>query len=1075
MVNPDREELYALQRAEAEKRAKRYGVAAEILTQARRENDTAVLRRAQALSFGGLVEHRMNVADALQVIPPPDALEHFFQFLHEALLLDDTIPDIHWDIAVLHGRYTGDFEAAASALDRALDCGIQHPRLTALATLIDAQQTPASPKLTPASELRGLLFKLIDVTADGNIPEYGLPASPPLSFADYVRSAQEIAHADHFVSNPETFDLVSRFRASRDAGLVTADALDFGLEFVFRAAEASPDKRAAEEALNDLVAFLREFSFHVSDGDADASDMRKAARIAKRGLNIVEGTAIPPNPDLYADLWLAFGQASARPARLELHDALTAYTKALRLKREANNEPDTARLRELLFQMLDYAVQLGVGAGIGIGSLGEANKALEAAFAAAQEIGEFRKTLHIGIQYNTLSSALSQPYLAIGVLDQLLAEPEISPDEQLTVLLERAMRYSEARDLPKAAELHADLVSRVASVSKQSQSVFWNSYSNVLRDLGQLERALEAIDRAVALTLEVEANGIDQIGTMLHANRGSILLALGRIDDARHEVEIAVKLNSNLPIGDGSIRIGSLRTRIALKEENFEEALSYCDQAIDQLYHRITVGEADPVVWQSMLQEWSRLDGFGVEARIKSGVPAAQTLAFAEAAKGRLSRLLQKGHGGEARPGLMADAMTPAVEVALSWVGSAPGRRVLSIFCSSNGIAVFSIQGEDADIEAHWLGGPIYENFREEAFKTWENVDVWSLDQGVKRALVQSGAPPELLLMAAESISHLILDQVGSLLGRLAPGLCDGGSELVIVPHRLLRALPIAHARLLGGAYVSELFDEIAVASTLDDFSSVAMDTSHRTAGPADMDLFLDPQDNLPFARLEGVFVENGRVLTGWQATKREFRRSVATADHILVSAHGEFVSENPWSSSIEFNDGPLHISELFEEKSAACSLLILSCCEAGVSQQSNSDEPFGFPAILQAAGVSGLIAPSWRVDDLATFLLITRLQQELATGSAPAKALAQTCHWLRKLTAHETLERLKTLQMRVDTASADAATEHAISSIDMQCQWLDQAYAGHERPFRAPLFWAGFQYFGAPSSAHVTNEGENQ
>jgi hypothetical protein len=64
---------------------------------------------------------------------------------------------------------------------------------------------------------------------------------------------------------------------------------------------------------------------------------------------------------------------------------------------------------------------------------------------------------------------------------------------------------------------------------------------------------------------------------------------------------------------------------------------------------------------------------------------------------------------------------------------------------------------------------------------------------------------------------------------------------------------------------------------------------------------------------------------------------------------------------------------------------------------------------------------------------------------------------------------------MLVDTASADAATEHAISSIDMQCQWLDQAYAGHERPFRAPLFWAGFQYFGAPSSAHVTNEGENQ
>lgn len=335
---------------------------------------------------------------------------------------------------------------------------------------------------------------------------------------------------------------------------------------------------------------------------------------------------------------------------------------------------------------------------------------------------------------------------------------------------------------------------------------------------------------------------------MVHTNRGTILLALGRIEEAERDVETAADIAGKLPVGEGPIRIGVLRTRIALEKGDFVAARATCDEAVDRLHEWITQGGADPVVWMSMLQEWSRLDGLGVVARIESGAPTAETLAFAEAAKGRLMRLLTGGQMGDAKAALTAEGMMPAVERARAWVRAAPGRRLLSFFCSTPGLAVFSIHGEEAEVEVSWVGGPIYDEFRDEAYFPWERVADWSLDQGVQRALAGRGAPPELLPGAAESMSHLLLDRLGDLIDRLAPGLEAGGSQLVLVPHRVLRSLPLAHARLPGGAHLSEVFQEVAIAARLDAFAEGLWTAAEAppTAGETGaMDLFLDPEDNL--------------------------------------------------------------------------------------------------------------------------------------------------------------------------------------------------------------------------------------
>lgn len=241
------------------------------------------------------------------------------------------------------------------------------------------------------------------------------------------------------------------------------------------------------------------------------------------------------------------------------------------------------------------------------------------------------------------------------------------------------------------------------------------------------------------------------------------------------------------------------------------------------------------------------------------------------------------------------------------------------------------------------------------------------------------------------------------------------------------------------------------------------------------MDLFLDPDGDLPFARLEGAVAKKGSVFAGPQATKQAFRSSLASGKSILLSAHGEFTPAEPWSSRISFHDGPMALSELVGISGIDTSLIILSCCEAGLSQSSSSDEPFGFPAILQSVGVASLVAPAWRVDDLATCLFVTQLQQELSQGIAPAVALSAAAHWLRTVSAHQTIERLELLEASLGKEPIDRTTTQIRACVEEQKRWLSNKFAGPEMPFKAPLYWAGFQFFGVPSNIIREVKGEKK
>ncbi len=1064
MSTPGPEDTHVILQADAAKRARRYRQAAQILEDARQGADTSFFRRQLAYTIGAGVEYRLQVQHSLQIVIDRDIVGRLLVELDYAISLDNTIPDLHWDTAVIHALFTGDLDTAQAALDRALELGMQHPMMGSLLAILARKGEPEKPGNGPAYRLRNLIFRLVNATADDTIPEFGDPtkdADPPQSFADYVmRVEKEVRSADPD-PGPGIGALVETWRAMREGSLVTTASADYGTELLYRAAAASTDDDLKRATLSDVAMLWRDMSFQTSSGDPTPSDLRKARRIAQRALDIVAGAEVDIDADLHGDLWLALGQGSARPADLQLGPALDAYTHALQLKRIAGNDADVVRLTDLLKKMLDHAIQHGVGVSFGFGALGQARSDLEAAYAASRVIGDPKTMFRTGMHYVHLLSTLEQAILAINVLDELLDAHDWSQDERFEILFEKAMRLSEARSQSDALALHQQLKDDVAARSDRERCIFWNSYSNVLRDLQFYEDALDANREALASRPAVGAGQFDQLGCMLHSNRGIILLALDRVDEAESEAELAVDVAAQLPNNDEQIHAGELVIQVALRKGNYAKAIREYEKVTGLQSDRITKGKPDPTVWQSVLHGWSRIEGMGLEAKIKSGEPPGKCLALAESLKGRLLWLLGQLSTADARGRLTSEAFAPAVQRCQEWVSAGGGKRCLvTMFGSSRGIAIFSISGLDGSVAVQWIDGPVYDEFRDRILNVWGHVTDCALDQSVQISLARAGARPELLLESTCALSHLLLEHTGALLARAVPSLSDGGTALVIIPHRALRALPLAHARLPDGRHLSEVFDEVSIAATMDLFAST-LDV------PVDIgetrELFLDPEDNLPFARLEGAIAAAAEVRTGWRATKREFLRALKGSGAVFVSAHSEFVPTNPWESWIAFHDGRLSLADIVQERSIRRSLLVLSSCESGSSQQSNSDEPFGFPTLLHQAGAGGVIAPLWRVDDFATFLLITRLQEGLVDGLTPAQALGQASHWLRGLTARDALRRLDDLETRMGEALADRSVCDAAAALGRQRGWLQAAFVGPERPFEAPLFWAAFQHLGKP------------
>ena len=225
-------------------------------------------------------------------------------------------------------------------------------------------------------------------------------------------------------------------------------------------------------------------------------------------------------------------------------------------------------------------------------------------------------------------------------------------------------------------------------------------------------------------------------------------------------------------------------------------------------------------------------------------------------------------------------------------------------------------------------------------------------------------------------------------------------NHIVIIPHHVLHYLPFA-ALMDDGVYMMQSFSlSLAPSATVLAYSRnmgrMESKTGHVLAiGNPDLG---DPGYALPFAdkeirSLERVFPHDAVVsFYADQATKSALIKNISGKQIIHFACHAEFEPEAPLFSALllapeDKNTGRLEVHEIFR-LSLDADLVALSACETGLARITSGDDIIGLSRGFLFAGASSVMTSLWKVDDLATAVLMKRFYRYWLQGLSKAEAL---------------------------------------------------------------------------------------
>ena len=136
-------------------------------------------------------------------------------------------------------------------------------------------------------------------------------------------------------------------------------------------------------------------------------------------------------------------------------------------------------------------------------------------------------------------------------------------------------------------------------------------------------------------------------------------------------------------------------------------------------------------------------------------------------------------------------------------------------------------------------------------------------------------------------------------------------------------------------------------------------------------------------------------------ATEQQLKAHSEESNLFVFSCHGEFDPLNPLFSALllasdEGNDGRLEAHEIFELEINAY-LVAMSACETGLAKIGVGDDVVGLSRSFIYAGAASLLSSLWKVDDLATAILVKRFFRNLKKGFSRAQALQKAQLFVRE------------------------------------------------------------------------------
>jgi tetratricopeptide (TPR) repeat protein len=227
------------------------------------------------------------------------------------------------------------------------------------------------------------------------------------------------------------------------------------------------------------------------------------------------------------------------------------------------------------------------------------------------------------------------------------------------------------------------------------------------------------------------------------------------------------------------------------------------------------------------------------------------------------------------------------------------------------------------------------------------------------------------------------------------------------------------------------------------------------------------------------------RLLTGSEASEPALDRLASSGDlgrfaYIHLATHGVIDEAVPLRSAVvlaqtglpdpldqmqhgrPIYDGRLSVHEIQRGWELNAELVTLSACETARGPQARGEGFIGFSQALLMSGARGVCLSLWKVNDVATGLLMRRFYANLLgrrqglTGPMPkAEALAEAKRWLRGLGAADVPELVAQLTDGVDRGKGAQRLEPEGVGVAVPTETA--------HPFAHPYYWAAFVLVGDP------------
>ncbi|MBD3410683.1 MAG: CHAT domain-containing protein [Ignavibacteriales bacterium] len=130
------------------------------------------------------------------------------------------------------------------------------------------------------------------------------------------------------------------------------------------------------------------------------------------------------------------------------------------------------------------------------------------------------------------------------------------------------------------------------------------------------------------------------------------------------------------------------------------------------------------------------------------------------------------------------------------------------------------------------------------------------------------------------------------------------------------------------------------------------------------------------------------------EAREGEIKRAMPRYDIVHFACHGLFNYEYPLLSALALapdeqgNDGRLELHEIYNVDLTNTDLVVMSACETALAQIKKNDDMVGLVRGFLYTGVPSVVASLWKVDDNATYQLMTKFYMYLKQGDAKIDAL---------------------------------------------------------------------------------------